>query len=73
MWSWHTDVHFTHPSVSLKASRASCFYKGHLSLLSESNPALVSCRAYEQNDIFLPKERIYPCNMGASHGDSQKN
>lgn len=24
------------------------------------------------NIILLPRERIYPCDMGASHGDSRK-
>lgn len=28
----------------------SCSYKGHLSLLSESNSALASCRVYKRND-----------------------
>lgn len=33
--------------ASPKARTVCCWYKGHLSLLSESNPALASCRASE--------------------------
>lgn len=29
-------------------------------------------REMTSNIILLPRERIYPCDMGASHGDSRK-
>lgn len=74
------DVHFIHPSVTLKASMASCFYKGHLSLLSESNPALASCMAYKRNDTkhysLIKGERFslrHGCFLGiAKKPDSRK-
>lgn len=73
-------MHFIHPAVTLKASMVPCFYKGHLRLLSESNPALASCRVYERNDTkhySLTKgdtrERDYPCDMGASWGQPKKD
>lgn len=68
-------MHFIHPSVTLKASTVFCFYKGHLSLLSESNPALASCGEYKRNDTkhySLTKGERLSLRHGCFLGTAQK-